>query len=142
MLNFGMPYGFADLLAKKYAILQQGADTQQLGTVAAAGLDNVRAKLLPGQTAADIAKTNAETANIGETTKFIAPLARSGIALQGAQGGLYKSQAAASDEETVGNKITNKETAFGILGRPGGAQAPRLGFGGFDLSKYGFGSGL
>lgn len=126
--NFGMPAaGFDALIAKKYALMQQQNDTQAIGTIAAAGLDNVRTKLLPGQTAADIAKTQAETGQIGATTKTIPLLANSTIKLQGLQGGYYGAQTRNTDETTTGLKIDNRESAYGLLGAQPGLPT-RFGF--------------
>lgn len=109
----GMPYGMADLLAKKYAILQQQADTGQynavsnrIGVDAAAGLDRVKAGILPGESAANIGLTRAQAMeaearkrNIDENIKWISPLNKANIALMGAntfearsRGGLYGAQ--------------------------------------------------
>jgi AcrR family transcriptional regulator len=43
-------------------------------------------------------------------------------------------------EQAAGEKILNKGTAFGALALPGVSTA-KLGFGGIDLSKYGFSQG-
>jgi hypothetical protein len=59
-MAFGMPPGMADLLAKKYAIMQQQADAGMITANAASNLDNVRAGLLPGEVRANIAKTQAD----------------------------------------------------------------------------------
>jgi hypothetical protein len=86
-------------LNRKYDLLQQNANADALraqGFVtqanAQAGLDTVRAGLLPaeskaniGLTAAQAALAQANAANTDENTKFIAPLARSSIGLNSAQ---------------------------------------------------------
>jgi hypothetical protein len=88
-------------LGRKYDIQQQtaNADTARAGgfvtqSNAAAGLDLVRAGLLPAQTKADINLSAAQAAlaganarNVDETTKFVGPLAKSSIGLNAAQAG-------------------------------------------------------
>lgn len=117
-LSYGMPAGFGDLLAKKYALLQQGADASTRSAEAGANLEDVRAKLAPGESAAGIAKSNAETAGIKENTRFIAPLANSTIGLQGAQTGFVTQQG-------VGEGILNRQ-----YGAAGGGGLPTIGVGG------------
>lgn len=84
-MQFGMPSGFSDLIAKKYAIMQQSTDQQGVAINAAANLDNVRAELMPTESAANVANTRAQTTNLGLTGRTILPLMRSQIGLQGAQ---------------------------------------------------------
>lgn len=83
---WGMPDGFAELLRRKYEIMQQGADTQEMGVRADANLAGVKAGLMPAESLAERAKLAADTAGTLESNKYIGDLARSGIALQGAQG--------------------------------------------------------
>lgn len=109
-----MPAGMADLLARKYAILQQQADA---GTTtanananaanAAAKLDTERANVVAPESRANIGLTVANTglarANTGlvgaqadqtrKNTSWIDRLNESQITLQGAQTGLYGAQA-------------------------------------------------
>ena len=94
-----VPSTMQEYLATKYAILQQQANaqstqaaatTQNAATAAItgkaqAGLDTVRTQLLPGESAAGIAKTNAETGLIGQTAKYYGPEAMARIALTSAQ---------------------------------------------------------
>lgn len=79
-------------LGRKYDIMQQGQDTARQGMQADANLTNVRAGLLPAQTKADIGLTsaqallaNANARNVDETTRYVGPIANSGIALNRAQ---------------------------------------------------------
>lgn len=104
---YGMPAGMAELLRRKYDLIQQDADTakfnaqtNRLGTDAQARLDMVRAGLLPAESAANINKLKADTAMTAEQTKFVGPLARSSMELNSANafqsrasGGLYGEQA-------------------------------------------------
>lgn len=64
-------------LGRKYAILQQQADagskqadTARIGTVAAANVDNVRAALMPKESAANIGLTAAQTGLANEQTQW------------------------------------------------------------------------
>lgn len=73
-------------LGRKYAILQQqadattkNADTAQMTGAAQANLDRTRANLLPGESAASIAKMGAETGLIGEQAKIVAPESKARI---------------------------------------------------------------
>lgn len=120
---YGMPSGFAELLRRKYDILQQQANTGQFNAetgrltgTADARLANVRAGLLPAESAASVDKTKADTALTQEQTKFVGPLARSSIDLNAANafqsrssGRLYGSQA---ETEDAGRKLFR--TNFGI----------------------------
>lgn len=77
--------GFGDMLAQKYNIMQQQANTQELGTTAEANLTNTRAGLLPGQTAAEIGLTQAQTKNVGAQAGEVAANAASARGLQSAE---------------------------------------------------------
>lgn len=109
-----MPPGMWELLQKKYAIAQQGADTDRfqaetgrfnadstrLGVTADANLANVRAGLLPDQSAAEIARMKAEAALTGKQVSWFDRKAQSDIDMNSAnvfatraQGGLYGAQA-------------------------------------------------
>lgn len=78
--GFGMPpAGFGALIAQKYAIQGQEANARSNALDAQAKVDNIRAGLLPGETAADIAKTNAETEQTKTTTQFIPGLSKANI---------------------------------------------------------------
>lgn len=78
---FGFDFGSA--LARKYDILQQNANTEA-SRAASAGLEagananftNVRAGLLPGQTAADINETKARTNQINVNANLAPGLAQ------------------------------------------------------------------
>jgi hypothetical protein len=129
----GMPYGMADLLARKYAILQQGADSETMRakatsealgrtSVAESNLDNVRAGLLPQQADAEVKRMLAEEARIREETKYVDDLAKSSIGLNSAnaynarqQGGLYGAQTTQTGQLTK--------------------MLPRSGYGGFGWRK-------
>ena len=102
----GMPWGMQELLNRKYQIMEEqartgqyNAETNRTGVLADANLTGVKAGLLPKQTAADIARQQAEEARIREETKYVGDLAKSSIGLNAAnaynaraQGGLYGSQ--------------------------------------------------
>lgn len=73
-------------LARKYAIMQQQADattqnanTAQMTGAAQANLDRTRAGLLPGESAASIAKMGAETNLIGQQASVVVPEAKARI---------------------------------------------------------------
>lgn len=77
---------FNFFLARKYAILQQQADaasqnanTAQMTGAAQAGLDRTRARLLPGESNASIAKMGAETNLIGQQASVVVPESRARI---------------------------------------------------------------
>lgn len=95
------------LLARKYDIMQQGADTQRLGMTAAANLDTVKAGLLPEESKVNNAQAVAQTGligaqarNVDETTKFVPSLARANIALMGSQGLNFRASANATNSDT------------------------------------------
>ena len=95
-----MPPGFADALARKYAILQQQADatTKNAATTALVGganaaLDTTRNRLLPDQAAAEIAKTKADTGLVGEQAKYFGKTALANIANLGSSTNLNNTNA-------------------------------------------------
>ena len=89
-----MPFGMAELLSRKYAILQQEADatTQNAQSAALragadAGLTNAQAagarianQFAPDVARANVAQTRANTNLLGEQAKVIAPESRARIA--------------------------------------------------------------
>ena len=131
-IQFGMPDGFAALLQRKYDIMQQQADSQRTAVTAGANLDNVKAKLMPGESAANVAEAGARTTNLGLTGRTILPLA-------GAQIGLLGAQTRNTDAGTVGIGLDNVgkaqdvrrhgRAAFGLSGLSGlGTSSLMLGF--------------
>lgn len=131
MLSFGMPSGFAELLQEKYAQMRLTATAQADSLGAAAGLDRVKTKLLPGQTEAEIGKINAETGMIGEQARQVAPLARGLL-------GLQSSQARGLDATTEGTGIENNFQRR-ITRLLGGGGLPGIFSGRSALSGYGMG---
>lgn len=115
-----MPSGMAELLRRKYDIMQQGADTQQMGMVADANLANVRAGLLPAEAKASREKMEAETAGTLESNKWIDDLAKSGISLQGTQGRLNVATIGKVNAEASGEREMSKilPTIFGLRRAP------------------------
>lgn len=90
-----MPDGMANLLARKYAILQQHADAGTLNaqTGAASGASDVamnalRMRLMPGESAAGVSKTRAETGLIGQQAQYYGQEAVARIAGINAETGL------------------------------------------------------
>lgn len=78
--GFGMPPpGFDALIAQKYAIQQQEANSRSNQENALANETNVRAGLLPAQTNAEIDLTKANTNQVKTNTQYIPGLARSEI---------------------------------------------------------------
>lgn len=124
-LNFGMPDGFAGLLAKKYDMMargidinQQDADTRKLTGTADAALTNTRAALLPTESAAQTGLVKAQTGQVQENTRFIAPLALGQIGLNMANYGNINAQTGMIGDQ---RKLIQQE----------GKQFPAFGFGGF-----------
>lgn len=68
--GFGMPPGFDALIARKYAIQQQEADARSNALDASANVDNIKAGLMPAESAANVAKTEADTDLTKTTTRF------------------------------------------------------------------------
>lgn len=138
-LNFGMPDGFAGLLAKKYDLMargvdisQQDADTRRLTGTADAGLTNIRAGLLPTESAAQTGLVKAQTGQVTENTRFIAPLAQSSIALNAAnvgnvnaQTGMVKAQTKLVDQD---GKVLPR-SAFGFMSPQSTSLGSSLGWG-------------
>lgn len=86
MVNWG------SLIQKKYDLLQQQADTSRMGAEAAAAFDRARAGVIPAESAANIARTQQETALVGEQAKYFGETAKAGIGLMGAQAGESKAR--------------------------------------------------
>src|SRR4051812_9523596 len=106
---------FNAYLAQKYAIMQQqaNADTTRAGAgllsaQAGAKLDTVRAGLLPGESAANVAQTRAQTQGLLEQNKYIGPLAQSTIGLQGSAAKQNLSQSALYGSQAEGENLINK----------------------------------
>lgn len=123
-LSYGMPAGFGDLLAKKYALLQQGADATTRTAEAGANLEDVRAKLAPAESLAGVAKSNAETAGQLETNKYIGQTAQAGI-------GLTKAQTGVATQQGIGEGILNRQYD------PAGGGLPTIGAGGSITGGFG-----
>ena len=92
-------------LARELALINREPGMRQAAastTVAnaAANLDQVKAQLLPAESAATVAKTKADTGLVNETTKYYGQDILSEIALRAAQRSLYKSQAQNVDTDT------------------------------------------
>jgi hypothetical protein len=93
------------------------AKANVLSSTAGANLDNVRAGLLPKESAANIARTGAETRQINTNTEWIDDLAKSSIDLNAANatnaragGGYYNAQAGSLNDL----RKTNIPTSFGV----------------------------
>lgn len=85
------PVDFNFFLARKYALLEQQANTGSqnaataaIGTAAAARVDNTRANLMPAESAAQIGLQGAQTRLVGEQASVVAPESRARIANMGA----------------------------------------------------------
>ena len=92
-------------LARELALINREPGMRQAAastTVAnaAANLDQVKAQLLPAESAATVAKTKADTGLVNTTTKYYGQDILSQIALRAAQGSLYKSQAQNVETDT------------------------------------------
>jgi hypothetical protein len=128
----GMPAGFQTLLDRKYAILQQQADTAKVGVDAAAALDRTRAQVLPDQAAADVAESRARTTNLGLTGQTILPLATANLGLIGAQTTNLGAETENTTERTIGLRQLNRRRPIGDFGLGGGSSLQggltRLGF--------------
>lgn len=129
MLNFGMPAGFADALAEKYALMRMTATAQADSLGAAAGLDRVKTKLLPDQTAAEIGKVKAETGLIGENARMVRPLGMAQIGLQRSQAGNYDASSSLTNAQT--DKERRMQRILSTSGLPGlfSGRSPLAGYG-------------
>lgn len=124
---------FGYFLNRKYAIMQQQAntaqqqaDTQQMVGAAQAGLDKTRTTLLPKESAAGIALQNAQTNLVGEQAKVVAPTAA-------AQNALTKAQTRNTTITTDVLENDAKKPLFGSTGRFGQLIPPTPGIGGFQF---------
>lgn len=128
------PVDFNYFLARKYAIMQQQADagseqaratttnaaTAAMTGAAAANLDNVNAGLRPGESAANVALTRAQTGLTANQAQTVIPLARAQIGLTEAQTGLTGTQTKVLTRES----LTPTSQLFGGGGM---GQLPTLG---------------
>lgn len=128
------------LMEEKYRLLGQDTERAQkdralqaIGINAAANLDNVKAKLMPGESAANIANTNATTGMIQKNTSWIDRLndlalrtGAAGIGETNARAGLLGAQTLQT-RELIGSSIES------LLG---GSPLPR-----FQLKTSGRGGG-
>lgn len=127
-VDFGM------LLARKYALLQQGAndaskqaDTSALVGAASARLDNTRADLAPAESKSTIGLQGAQSRLLGEQASVVAPTAAAQNALTAAQ----------TSGVGIDNRIKFRE---GLTPLPGTPQQTQ--FGGGALSRVMGGTGF
>lgn len=127
-MGMGMPWGFQELLNRKYAIMQQQADTARVGVDAAAGLDRARTAVLPLESEANVAESRARTTNLGLTGQTIIPLANANLGLITAQTYATGAEGDNTRERTTGLRQLNRRrpgTAFGLS--PAFGALPRFG---------------
>jgi hypothetical protein len=131
---FGMPAGFADFLAQKYALLQQNANADTTRAQAAllqaqsgSNLDNTRAGLLPAESKANNALTFAQTGlagantrNVDVTTQLAPQLARSTIAHNTAEIGNIGAETDFTRSRTTSVDQLNKYFPRSMLGSDSG----------------------
>lgn len=134
-MAFGSPgVDFNYFLARKYALLQQDSNSQSeqaraattnaganvTSATAAANLNNVRANLAPGESAAEIALRRAQTALTTEQSRVVGPESAARIAGITADIGLTQANTGLVGEQTVGarqlNRVYNPNGAFPRLG--------------------------
>lgn len=133
--GFGMPpAGFDALIARKYDILQQHANAATTEADANANLTNVKAGLLPAESAADVAKTQAETTGQTINNRFLPDVLRANIFDTRARGQLSQSSAGNTDVQTTIAKRSLMPAAslFSGFGMGGGMGS----YGGFGFSDY------
>jgi len=126
---------FNFFLNRKYAQLQQQADattqnaaTNALTGAAAARLDNTKTNLLPGESAAQVAKLGADTRFTNTQNTFYGPQAQANIAAT--QAGTRK-----TDEETRGIKQDN-DPANQTLGSLRGVLGPNYSLGSITPTRF------
>jgi hypothetical protein len=123
------------LLQQKYAILQQQADAATRTANASANLDQARANVVPGESAANIAQTRANTDLIGQQAKYFGPTALANIDLTRANVGLAKANTA---ESTARVGYTNQQTTgLSLLNRLYDLPDPGSSLGGSGMPAYG-----
>lgn len=135
-----VPSTMQEYLNRKYAILEQQANAQTTQAAATtrnaataaltgkaqAGLDTVRAQLLPGESAASIAKMGAETGLIGQQAKYFGPEAMARIANLGAETERTSTDNKIAVREGLMERTTLPESLRAVLGARG-YQGYRLG---------------
>jgi hypothetical protein len=118
-------------LDRKYANMEQDVANRGIGLRAAANLDNVRAGLLPKESAANIGLTNAQAGLAGANARnveagipYVGRIAEAGIAETQNRGRLYGSQATGEDQLNQGMRgmfrLKEMEDFFGRMQRFGG----------------------
>lgn len=135
--------GIEDLISASLAQkdqLQRDLQAQALRSpvaLAAAALDTQRTALLPQQTAADIAKSKAETGLIGQQAKFLGPEALARIGGLNADAGLARANTIGVRNIRVNPFSIDQSSIDTVLGRRSsngyGYEGYRLG----DSSTYG-----
>lgn len=141
-MAFGQPQvDFNYFLARKYALLQQDANSAttqaQAATTnaganvtsanAAANLNNVRAGLMPAESAADIALRRAQAFQTNELGKVVAPESRARIETMGVERDLTRANIGLVGEQTTGMRQLNRVYQPTRLGSMfGGTELPSL----------------
>jgi hypothetical protein len=130
------PVDFNYFLQQKYAILKQQADagsessraqttnaaTAAITGRAAANLDNVNAGLRPGESAAQVGLTRAQTALTGNQAQVVIPMANAQIRGLDANTALTGTQ----NKVLVRNELTPQSELFGPGGLGGAGQLPSM----------------
>lgn len=122
-------------LGRKYALLQQQADTgdfqaqtQRIGTTAAANVDNTRAALMPKESAANIAQSAAQTGLLREQTQWLGPEATARIGNLNAQAYATRIGGDVAKREGLDTVATSPTSLSSIRGlRPGLGGMPTMG---------------
>lgn len=132
-----IPWAMQDLLARKYAIMQQqadaatfGAQTQRIGVQAAAGLDQARAAVVLPESNAQVKNQNAATA-LAMTQNRLLPLTTdANIGLTRAQTGNTIANTALTGEQVTAARMNNRVVpgVASALGNVLGATRPALTF--------------
>lgn len=122
-VKYGLQRRQADADMARARTAQYGAETARLGTAADANLTNVRAGLLPQQTAADIARINADIALTNQQTKYFGPTAEAGIRASDASAFANRQQGRLYGAQAEGETLLNQPPSFGFSA---GMRAPTI----------------
>lgn len=130
-----MDVNFKYFLDRKYNQLQQQADattqnaaSNAIAAQAGARLDNTRAALLPGESAAGIRKMDAETGLIGQQAKYFGPEALARIAQMKADTAYTGTQNRIAIREGLDERRASQSAIDRIIQSRGGYQGFQLSY--------------
>lgn len=116
MWGMGMPPpGFSDLIARKYSMEQQRTDAQVGQAAADTNLTNIKAGLMPAESAATVGRENALTAGQNITNRFLPASLNADILGKQAQTGQTQAQTGLIGYQALLAKQATMPSMFGMV---------------------------